>query len=161
MISGTEDDAREGFVRGGHFELRGITVEGENDRLPAPLEPATITIPVWFQKPCTDPHMHIFVQTSEGETIFGIGSGHLVEQRTWPSAQEFCFKFHIKKLPLLPGPHGLVVKVRSYELKLNEVLHLNYRFDVAEAPVYGTGALSRHWHGLVVVDATATVTPLP
>ncbi len=159
LVSGPGKDR--GIVRGGTFEIAGLRVEGDGGRLPAPLEPATFVVPIRFRAPCSDPHVHLFVQTPEGETIFGLGSTELSGRRSWPASREFEIRFRVEHLALLPGPHRLTLKVRSYDLGVDEVLHTDLRFEVAEAPVYGTARVSRRWHGLAAVEASVEVISPP
>jgi len=144
-------------IKGRMFEVSGIRIDGEDGRLPSPRRRATISIPVHFARPCSDPHVHVFIQTTEGETVFGLGSGELSGECTYSEAQDFVFEFKVMELPLLPGTYRLTLKVRSCNLGVNEMIHSAFTFAVGMVPVYGLAPLSRYWHGLVVVNASLQV----
>jgi lipopolysaccharide transport system ATP-binding protein len=155
----TNDSARDRSVstRGNGFKLCGVRVEHEDGGPPRTKGAACFYVPVQFETPCRDPHVHLFVQTADGETIFGFGSEELSGQRYCDAGTNFCFKFRVASLPLLSGPHRLCIKVRSSELRINERIDLGDCFEVAETPVYGMASPSRHWHGLAAVDASVEV----
>ncbi|MBN1510504.1 MAG: ATP-binding cassette domain-containing protein [Phycisphaerae bacterium] len=157
LLYGGEVEREAGVVKVGTFELRGVRVEGDGGCLPRPFQPATFTIPVHFASPCSDPNVHLFVQTPDGETIFGLNADELIERRARPLGQDFQFTFRVRRLPLVPGTHRIAVKVRSWQLKINDILPLDYEFEVAEGLAYGTAPLTKRWHGLVVVDAELDV----
>jgi len=156
LVAGDDLDVPDKNVRGGRFQLLAFRVQGDNGYL-APQQKAVFRIPLLFERPCSDPHVHLFVQTSDGITVFGLSSGELLAQRRWAPSRDFEFSFSVQRLPLLPGRYRATVKVRSYELGINEYLDLGECFEVVEAPVYGMAPLNRRWHGLAVVDARADV----
>jgi lipopolysaccharide transport system ATP-binding protein len=155
----TTDSDRNGPVstRGGGFELCGVRVEHEDGGPPHTRAAAYFLVPVQFARPCSDPLVHLFVQTADGETIFGLGSAELSGQRYRDAGTNFCFKFRVASLPLLSGPHRLSIKVQSQELKINERIDLGDCFEVANTPVYGMSLGNREWHGLAAVDASVDV----
>jgi lipopolysaccharide transport system ATP-binding protein len=144
-------------TRGNGFKLCGVRVEHEHGGPPRTKAAACFYIPVQFERPCRDPHVHLFVQTADGETIFGFGSEELSGQRYRSLDTNFCFKFRVVSLPLLSGPHRLCIKVRSWELGIDERIDLGNCFEVPNTPAYGMTSVSRQWHGLAAVDASVEV----
>jgi lipopolysaccharide transport system ATP-binding protein len=156
----TTTDSERGVAvstRGGGFKLCGVRVEHEDGGTPRTRAAACFHIPVQFERPCRDPDVHLFVQAADGETIFAFGSEELSGQSYRDPGTNFCFKFRVGSLPLLSGRHRLCIKVRSWELGINERIDLGNCFEVAETPVYGTTSASRKWHGLAAVDASVEV----
>ncbi len=157
-LTGTDNEPKVSVrAQGTNFNVCGVRVEHEIGGPPRTRDAAHFYIPVQFEQHCGDPHVHLLVQTSDGETIFGFGSEELSGQRYRDSGTKFCFKFRVAALPLLSGPHRLCVKVRSYELGINERIDLGSCFEVAETPVYGMTSVSREWHRLAAVDASVEI----
>ncbi len=152
------DGNRAFSYEGGNYKIRSVVIEGEGGILKT-FAPAVITADVAFAKKCSDPHVHLFFRNADGTNIFGLGSGDLAGQTVVQASESFRFVFRIDEMPLLSGDYQLGVKVRSYDLGINEIVPVEFPFRVSQTPVYGTTPVSTRWHGNVGVRASVQILP--
>jgi len=144
-------------IAGRHFALSGITV-GTPDGAPlATLKPAEVRVTFRPLEDICDAGAHIIFDDINGSPILGLDSSDFVQKVRARADQEVTCTFHIKSLPLNPGPFRLRLWLRSRSDHFHWEVPAVYDLNVEETLVYGARRIERSAHGATCTNARVTI----
>lgn len=156
-----KSDPRRGFnFSGSFFEIIDLSIEALNSPRIVPRCCLVVSLVVAFRQPCSSPYVHLVVRSNQGQPLFGFGTDDLCERQFFCDSSIYQFRFHIEKLPLLPGDYSVMLRICARDARVAEVLDLGHILTVEHTPVYGNAVLTPEWHGMIAVDVTGEVRPL-
>jgi lipopolysaccharide transport system ATP-binding protein len=100
-----------------------------------------------------DPGLYIGVLTLERQRITGLDLRDFTTVRPMVAGETAEFGFSIKGFPLMPGQYQLELHLKDMADHRVEFVNENFRFEVAEVPVYGGRSLDT-WFGILGLKAT-------
>jgi len=151
------DEERPKRVETESFLVEGVRITSSEGPLVKTFDDVEIRVRFRTKKQVRDPGLYIGVLTLERQRITGLDLRDFTTVPPLLAGETAELGFSIKALPLLPGQYQLELHLKDMADHKVEFVNENFRFEVAEVPVYGGRNLDT-WFGLLGLRATPITT---
>ena len=147
------DDERPRGVETESFTVEDVRISSSEGPLVKTFDDVEIRVRLRTKTQVRDPGLYIGVLTLERQRITGLDLRDFTTVRPLLTGETVELGFSIKDFPLLPGQYQLELHLKDMADHRVEFVKENFRFEVAEVPVYGGRKLDT-WFGFLGLKAT-------